>query len=201
MLKRNTSSGLLPRLTGSRRWTAFLLFASTCGFAKTSQAQAIPVAERTGRIDIYGGYSLTKPDFTETNANGFFIGGTYLLKKHTFGKPGISVRYNRTTNNSVTESFVGAGLDLRYRVKRVEPFVTGLFGVGNLALKITPPYSDSGFEALIGGGADVPITRRFAVRGELNYGFLKITGKNNTPIGEVTLTPFTVNVGAVYHFR
>jgi hypothetical protein len=202
MLKRN---GSLPRNSGralGRSQTSVLLLLAAIasfGLVKTSNAQAIPVAERTGRFDIFGAYNLTSPDYGQTkNKEGFSAGGAYLLRNFAFGRPALAVRYSYSTGATVRETFIGGGLESHYRFGPVNPYLTALYGVGGLAVPITG-YSDSGGTFLIGGGADVPINRRFAVRGEFLYGFLRISGYHGTSVGAIDLTPATLNIGVVYH--
>jgi hypothetical protein len=205
MLKRNTSVGLLPRIKGPSMdhpptSALLLLLVSLLGFAKTSNAQAIAAAEKTGQINAFGTYTFTKPDYGPQNDNGFSLGGEYLFRRFIFGTPAVTVRYSRVTGPTAHETFFGGGVESHYRFGPVRPYATLLYGVGGLSVPVNH-YSDSGNELLLGGGVDVPLTRRFAARGEFTYGFLTISGQNGTSLGEINLSPISVNVGVVYHIR
>lgn len=205
MLKRNTLIGLPPRfldlpMKRPQVLTSLLLLASIFGLARTSQAQALPAAEKTGRIDLFGSYTFTQPDYGRENDNGFSVGGDYALRRFIFGTPAVAGRYSRVTGPTATETFVGGGLESHYKISVVRPYVMALFGLGGVDVS-RAHYSDSGNELLLGGGADVPLTRRFSARGEFAYGFLHISGRNGTAAGAIDLNPSSVNVGVVYHLR
>jgi hypothetical protein len=205
MLKRNTSIGRLPHATGlsmdrPQASALLLLLVSLFGLAKTSHAQAIPVAERSGRIDAFGSYTFTSPDYGPQKDNGFSVGGDYLLRKFIFGQPAVAIRYSRVTGTTANETFFGGGVESHYRVGPIRPYATLLYGVGGLKVNQTH-FSDSGGELLIGGGADIPINRHFAARAEFTYGFLHITGFDGTSLGEINLSPASLNLGVVYHIR
>jgi hypothetical protein len=205
MLKRNTSIRLFSRKTGlsmdrPQASALLLVLFSLVGAARISHAQAIPASQKSGQINVFGTYTFTSPDYGSQNNNGFTVGGNYMLRRFIFGQPGIAARYSRTTGSTVNERFGGAGLEDHFRFAFLRPYATILYGIGSLDVPANH-YSDSGNELLIGGGADVPLSRRFAARGEFTYGFLHIAGLNGTPLGEINLTPKSVNVGIVYHIR
>ena len=205
MLKRSTSLGSIacPFIPFRHRLQAsglLLLLVSVFGGVRTSHAQALPAAEKTGKLNVFGTYNLTAPDYSNQKDNGFTVGGEYLFRNLIFGQPGIAVRYSKVWGPIVNESFVGGGLESHYKIGFVRPYATVLYGVGGLSSSITS-YSDSGNTLLLGGGADVPVSRRFSARAEFIYGFMHISGKNGTPIDELNLTPATLNLGLVYHIK
>jgi len=205
MLKRSTSLGsiaclFIPSRRRLRASGLLLLLGSVLGGVHTSHAQAIPAADRTGQINAFGTYTLTSPDYSYQKDNGFTVGGEYLLRKLIIGQPAVAVRYSKVWGPAVNESFVGAGLESHYRIAFVRPYATVLYGVGGLSSSRTS-YSDSGNTLLVGGGADVPVSRRFSARAEFVYGFMHISGKNGTSTGELNLTPATLNLGLVYHIK
>jgi hypothetical protein len=205
MLKRSTSLGSIACLfiPSRRRLQAsglLLLLVSVFGGVRTSHAQAIAAADKTGQINAFGTYTLTSPDYSYQKDNGFTVGGEYLFRKLIIGQPGVAVRYSKVWGAAVNESFVGAGLESHYKIGFVRPYATVLFGVGGINSPRTS-YSDSGNTLLVGGGADVPVSRRFSARAEFVYGFMHIAGQNGTPEGELNLTPATLNLGLVYHIK
>jgi hypothetical protein len=205
MLKRSTSLGhiaCLPGLSRRRLQAAglFLLLVSVSGWVRTSHAQATAAADKTGQINVFGTYNLTAPDYSNQKDNGFSVGGDLLFRRTFLGQPGVAVRYSKVWGPIVNESFIGAGLESHYKISIVRPYATVLYGVGGLNSSRTS-YSDSGNTLLIGGGADVPVSRRFAARAEFIYGFMHIAGQNGSPKGELNLTPATLNLGIVYHIK
>ncbi len=205
MLNRTTLIGFfagLPGVASDRPRTSVLLLSLVSAFAlvSTSHAQAIPAATGGGRIDAFGSLTFTSPDYGPQRTFGGSVGAALLTKPFFFGQPGIAFRYSRTTGDTVNETFTGGGLESHYHFRHIDPYATLLYGVGGLAVP-QKGYSDSGGELLIGVGADVPVSHRFAVRGEFLYGFLNISGYHNTSVGEINLTPTTFNLGVVYHIR
>jgi hypothetical protein len=207
MLKRSSSLGSLACSSGlfRRRLQAaglLLLLVLMFGWIRSSHAQATATADRTGQFNVFGTYTSTSPDYSYQRDNGFSVGGDYLLRRFFFGQPAIAARYSRVTGPIVNETFVGGGLESFYRLGFVQPYATVLYGVGGLSSHYrNSHYSDSGNELLLGGGVNVPLSRRFSARGEFTYGFLNISGQNGGPVGEINLTPASVNVGLVYHIK
>ncbi len=115
MLKRNTLTGsfaCVPGLTPGRLQTSVLLllsFVFTFGFSKTAHAQALPTAVGGGQINVFGGFTATRPDYGPPWDKGGMVGGNFMLRRFIFGQPGITVRYSRVTG-STTETFFGGGL-------------------------------------------------------------------------------------------
>jgi hypothetical protein len=207
MLKRSSSPGSSARLQSRLRRPLqttglLLLLCSTFGWVRSSHAQAIATADKTGHVNVFGAYTLTFPDFSNQKDNGFTVGGDYMLRRFIFGQPAIAARYTRTTGPIMNESFAGGGLESYYKVGRVRPYATVLYGVGGLNSNFRGShYSDSGNELLIGGGAELPFRRRFSARAEYTYGFLHVSGRNGADFGELNLTPSNITLGVVYHIR
>jgi hypothetical protein len=203
MLQRNISIGPSQNASGlfmerPQVSVVLLLLLTFFGMAKMSRAQAIPVAEKNGGINIFGGYTFTTPDYGRQDDNGFFVSGNFVLRRFIFGQPALAARYSRVTGSTTNETFAGAGLESLYRIGPVRPYITALYGVGGVNVS-SAHYSDSGNEFLLGGGAEVPLAHRFGVRAEYTYGWLNLSGTNGTAHGAIDLNPASVNIGAVYH--
>jgi hypothetical protein len=211
MLKRNTFIGCfaraISRLPGSPR-ASLVLFAllAPFGFVGTSHGQATPTAEKTGAIDAVGTFTLTSPSYGLTKTTGVTedvgvtVGVDYLLRKFFWGQPAAAVRYSFVTGSSVNETFVGGGGELHYRYHLLRPYITVLGGVGSLTYRASG-YNDSGNTLLFGGGADYPVSPKFAARAEFTYSRVNITGFQNTQVGAIHLTPWSINLGVVYHIK
>jgi hypothetical protein len=206
MLKRNTFIGRFARVirpSPGRLRTSLLLLSvvSLFGLSGTAHGQATPTAEKSGGIDVFGALTITDPDYAGSKDAGFTVGGSYLLRKFIWGTPALAVRYNYTAGSTVNESFFGGGGELHYHYRMVRPYATLLYGVGGLAIPSIHNYSDSGNTLLVGGGVDVPVSRKFSARGEYTHNFVHITGYQNTTYGEITLSPWSISIGAVYHIK
>jgi hypothetical protein len=211
MLKRNTFIGCFARAIsrppGRRRASLLLfLFVVLLGFVGTSHGQATPTAEKNGGIDAVGTFTLTSPDYGVTRNTGVAkdagvtVGGDYLLRKFFWGQPAFAVRYSFVTGSNVNETFAGGGFELHYVYRMFRPYATVLGGVGSLTYRASG-YNDSGNALLVGVGTDYPISPKFSARGEFTYGFVDITGFQNTQIGAIHLTPWNINLGVVYHIK
>jgi len=207
MLKRNTFMGHFARASspspGRLRTSVLplLMLLSLFGLAHRSQAQARATAEKPGGVDVFGALNITSTDHLDTTDVGVAVGGAFLLNKFFWGQPAFAGRYTYMHGSTVHEYFVGGGGELHYRVGIVRHYITLLGGVGGLSVPSFLNYSDSGNTILIGGGADVPVAHRLAARGEFTYSFDNITGYHNTPIGEINLSPWSINLGVVYRIK
>ena len=207
MLKRNTFMGCFARESSpsqDRSRTSILLLiilVSLFGLARRSHAQATATAEKPGGIDAFGALNITSTDHLDTTDVGVAVGGAFLFNKFFWGQPGLAGRYTYMHGSTVHEYFVGGGGELHYRVGIVRPYLTLLGGVGGLSVPSFLNYSDSGNTILIGGGADVPVAHRLAARAEFTYSFDNITGYHNTPVGEINLSPWSINLGVVYRIK
>jgi opacity protein-like surface antigen len=211
MLKRNTFIGCFARAIsrplGHPR-ASLLLFSLVAwfGFAGTTHGQAVPTAEKTAGIDVFGTFTLTSPDYGLTKTTGvtedagFTVGGAYQMRKFFWGQPAAAVRYSYVTGSSVNETFIGGGGELRYRYHMLRPYITVLGGVGSLTYRASG-YNDSGNTFLFGGGADYPVSPKFSARAEFTYSRVNITGFQNTQVGSISLNPWSINLGVVYHIK
>ena len=131
---------------------------------------------------------------------GVTVGGDYLMRKFVWGQPALAARYSFVTGSNVNETFAGGGFELHYTYRMFRPYATVLGGVGSLNYRATG-YHDSGNTILAGAGTDYPLSPRLSARGEFTYGFVDITGFQNTQVGAIHLTPWSINLGVVYHIK
>jgi len=183
-----------------QRVLLFLSLATALSFPAVGRCQAIPTAEASGGLDAYATFSLTKPDYGTSWDKGGTVGADYLIRNFRFGQPGVLFKYSNVTGSHAQETFVGAGLELAYPLRRVRPYASVAFGVGGLKVPEIR-YSDSGNTVLIGGGADIPLKGHFSARGEFTYGFVHISGQNGSSANELDLTPASINMGLVYFIK
>jgi hypothetical protein len=206
MLKRNTFMGCFARASSPSRGCLrtsvplMIMLVSLVGQARMSHAQATATAEKSGGVDAFGALNITASDHAGDTDIGGTVGGALLLRRFIFGQPALAVRYSYMQGSSSHETFVGGGVELHYHLRLVRPYVTLLGGVGGLSIP-SVNYSDSGDTFVFGGGVDVPINRRFAVRGEVTYTYIDFTGYHNTSAGAFTLNPVAGNIGVVYHIK
>ena len=215
MLKRNTFIGCFagaPSHSPSLPLISllFLSLLTLFGFVGTSHAQAIPTADKTGALDAFGALNITGTDYTQGITGyahdsasidaGVTAGASFALRKFFWGQPVIAGRYSFVHGATANETFMGGGGELRYHYQRFRPYITVLGGIGSLSVPTTG-YKDTGNALLVGGGTNYPLAPRFSARAEFNYSFVDITGFDNTQAGAKSLTPWSFNLGIVYHIK
>jgi hypothetical protein len=211
MLKRNTFIGCFARAISRppgrpRASLPLLSLVASFAFVGTSHGQALPTAEKSAGIDVFGTFTLTSPDYGVTKTTGvtedagFTVGGEYKLRKFFWGQPAAALRYSFVTGSTVNETFLGGGGELRYRYHMLRPYITVLGGVGGLTYR-SSGYNDSGNALMVGGGADYPVSQKFSARAEFTYSHVDITGFQNTQVGAIHLSPWSINLGVVYHIK
>ena len=133
------------------------------------------------RVELFAGYSLLpadEQDFPRATSHGVQIGGQWNLSRWfgVFGEvavqkstardlgPGFAGQVARTT---VTQWLWGPRFSLRG--ERANAFVHGVFGtsIGDAGAGLEG-FSDNGPTFGLGGGVDVNVSRRFAIRGQFD---------------------------------
>ncbi|WP_263409846.1 porin family protein [Terriglobus tenax] len=168
------------------------------GSSFQAKAQAIPTAQKRGDVDAFFLYGRANTDYGPVKNNVYTFGVDYMFRPIRFGQPGVNVRYSRSSGSVVDEPFFGGGLDWRFREHyHVRPYAVADIGVGSLKVKANG-FDDSGTSYILGGGADIPITSRFAGRVEFDYQHIKISGGAGP---DLTFTPYSINFGVVYRIK
>ncbi len=137
---------------------------------------AVGMAQGIPQVELYGGYSWAGGNFHGWNASATFnINERFGVVADFSGHSGSSRVGNVFEERQRAYSFLfGPRVSFRKR-KRVQPFVYALFGGSRL--KITETFlgqtataSDTGFTMALGGGLDIRVNRRLAVRAfQLDY--------------------------------
>ena len=126
-------------------------------------------AQETPKAELFGGYS-----YAGSGSNGFDVSIAANLNKWVGVVADVGGQYSRFTDQGFTErikthSFL-FGPRISYRKSsRVTPFAHALFGVSTLKTETNEfgpvlSFSDSSFAMALGGGLDVRISDRLAVR-------------------------------------
>ena len=126
-------------------------------------------AQETPKAELFGGYS-----YTGTGSNGFDTSAALNLNKWFGLVADIGGQYTRLHNQGFTEQIrtqsylFGPRFSLR-RGKRVVPFVHALFGSSHLRTQTNEfgplvSFADTSFGMVLGGGLDVRLNHRFAIR-------------------------------------
>ena len=155
----------------------------------------LAAAQEVPQVEIFGGYSflhLDKQDLQSyvspttsinQNTNGWEASVQYNINKWLGGVADFGGNYGGSliSDPSVPGSIGGGsynflfGPQVNIRGNKMKGFVHALFGVNHLYLNQstslgTPAASDNAFGMALGGGVDVKVSKRFAVRvGQFDY--------------------------------
>jgi opacity protein-like surface antigen len=158
----------------------FLLLGLTILFSTIGQAQDVPKAE------VFAGFQYARiNDLTAVNTGldtrGFTVEGVYNVNKTLGIVADFGASYSSKQTNLYSYMF-GPRVNLR-NDSRVTPFAHALFG-GARASKVPSNVpntfkSASGFAMALGGGVDIKVTERVAIRAvQAEYYYTRI-GVNN----------------------
>lgn len=172
-------------------------FACVLGLATWSHAQAVPTAARSGSLQVGGGFTYARSDFSYS-IKGLSIYGDYDFSRH-LGVEGDIHFLNIFTPADISENSYLAGPRYRFRYHRFTPYAKALFGIGRFGYQYPSQYGHPssytyGIYAL-GGGVDWHATRHLNVR-PFDIEFQRWPG-----FGQHGLTPIVMTFGAAYSFR
>lgn len=148
-----------------------ILFLCSFAFLVTTSVRC----QETPKAELFGGYS-----YAGSGSNGFDVSIAGNVNEWFGVVADVGGQYSRLTDQGFTErirshSFLfGPRFSVR-KGKRFTPFAHALFGVATLKTETDEfgpllSFSDSSFGMAIGGGLDVKLTKRLAVRAfQLEY--------------------------------
>jgi opacity protein-like surface antigen len=188
----------LKNRLGIRLLVGFALGVATAGSAA---AQASLTADRSADVNVFFGGSRVSPDFGKAQS-GYAFGADYTrFFKHLYAAPSLELRATISpTGRSVSEHTYSGGLKLEHEYFRRYHAYADLFGgvgyISYVPYVIAPggvvETHDSSFVVTYGGGVDIDLYRRFALK--LDY---QGSHWNTLDIG--TLSPKSLTIGVVYH--
>lgn len=168
----------------------------------TLHAQSAPGAVRTQAIDLYGAGAVSQTDYNSTD-KGFVVGGDFTYHLHFFDAS-LDVRYNHVTGDSVGEKSFDGGVKIAKPFGRYHPYAHLLIGYGVITFDhpFTNPdgslYSyDNSTVYDFGGGVDVDLTRRFALKVDAQYQSWNLGARGDAM--SVSFNPNLLSFGVVYH--
>ena len=146
------------RESTSRYWLPLaltLLILSTAAFA---QDEAVP------KVDIFGGYSWLNPGGRVGGVKlpgitkGFGIASTFNFNKYAGLTLDTDAHYSDVSNVST----VMIGPRLKFREEHFQPFLEAMVGLHRLS--VAGIGTDNRIGTILGGGIDIPLTRRVGLR-------------------------------------
>ena len=165
--------------------------------------QAIPVAQRTSELKAFGLYTYSNPDFGGHNSGaGTVFGADYMRRFNWLLTPGLEFRVRISPGPTVSQKTFGGGIRVEHPIRQFHPYADFLISHGSMSFSdpfFNPvgPYdkTDTSLVLTYGGGVDVSVFRQWGVRGDFQSERWTNFGNN------LTLAPWSLSVGAVYHFQ
>jgi hypothetical protein len=167
----------------------FLALSSSCLFA-----QKLP------EIDLYGGYSYVRfnsPSLgfsSYSNLNGY---SASITAPHLYEQLGLTFNGSGAYGSELTVYNFLLGPQFTFDRGRIRFFGNALFGKGEAKVQTKTTtrneIASQGFAAAVGGGVDINIARRIAVRAiDIDYVHMKTFGN--------TQNTLRISAGVVYQF-
>jgi hypothetical protein len=130
-------------------------------------AQAIPTADKSADISVFGGYENINPAYGPDRNHGEGFGLNYTRYFKIPVEPSLEARVNLTNGTDVKERTYLVGLQARTTFFRhYHPYVDFLAGSGTIHFntRATGYIGDNSSIYNFGGGLDVDLIRRFQFR-------------------------------------
>jgi hypothetical protein len=153
------------------------------------------IAQDFPKAEIFGGYSYFRANPEKVNLNGWNASITGNLT-HWFGvEADVSGHYASLSNFVDVNSYLyTAGPRFVYRTGRIDPFAHFLIGASRAGSNsFGVEDSDYALAAIIGGGADFKLSRRFAARAQADY----VMTRFDTGFGDERQNNFRFSAGLV----
>jgi opacity protein-like surface antigen len=155
--------------------------------SRTARAKK-PAVGREGP-DVYGGYSYTHSG--QANLNGWALAGSYPLREDLRLVAELTGHYGSYAGADLGQTAFMAGVRQSWRWRQIEPFAEGLAGLARSSTSVAGlGDSSTGWGFALGGGADYPLSERWAARGLVQ---LRLLHGNGTWDSDPRLS-----LGAVY---
>ena len=183
-------------------WKHLFCASLFCLLPLFSHAQAAPTAIRSSAVDLYAAGAISQTDYNSTD-QGFVIGGDFTYHLRHFDAS-LDLRYNHVTGNAVGEKSFDGGVRISKPFGRYHPYVHALIGYGVVTFDNPTRNFDGTLYTYdnstvydFGGGVDIDLTRRFALKvdGQYQYWNLGARGDANA----VKLNPTLGSIGIIYH--
>ncbi len=179
----------------SRLWLLLALVSASA----TVHAQTEATAQKPARFQLYGGYNFLSNSFNGLPGarhplNGWNVSITMPGWRNVRFKIDASEYLGTNTGASQRSLFVAAGAQYIHRMGRESAFIEALIAPnsGDLQRYWGPngsPGETASFAAILGGGLDTPLSRRFAIRVEGDYQWSNFQLINNVENLEPIETP------------
>ncbi len=171
-------------------------FACVLGLTTWSHAQAVPTATRASHIQLGGGFTYARPDYSYP-IKGFSGYGDFDFTRH-LGVEGDLHFVNVFTPADISENSYLIGPRFRLHYGRITPYAKALFGVGRFGYQYPSAWGHASTYTYgvyaFGGGVDYHATRHLNIR-PFDIEFQKWPS-----FPQNGLTPIVMTFGAAYAF-
>jgi hypothetical protein len=171
-------------------------FACVLGLTTWSHAQATATASRSSALQLGGGFTYARPDYS-TPIKGLSIYGDYDITRH-LGVEGDIHFVNLITPSDIAENSYLIGPRYRFHYGRFTPYAKALFGFGQFEYQYPSRFPAAATYTYgvyaFGGGVDVHATRHVNIRP------FDIEFQNWPGFKGKGLTPIVMTFGAAYAF-
>jgi opacity protein-like surface antigen len=165
--------------------------AAVAGAAPRRAASAKKPAVGREGPDIYGGYSYTHAG--QANLNGWALAGAYPLHGELRLVAELTGHYGSYAGADLGQTAFMAGVRRSWRLWRIDPFAEALAGLARSSTSVAGlSDSSTSWGFALGGGADYPLSDRWAARGLVQLRLLHGGGSWDTDP--------RLSLGAVYRF-
>lgn len=127
---------------------------------------AVSVAQSPDRLEFFAGYSYINNDFSQSSRGGM-QGWNASANLEFTHHVGVTADFSGFYPNATVYTYL-FGPQVSFKLSRIRPFVHVLFGETNVN-HYGYLASNSSFSSAVGGGVDFGLTRRFALRGQVDW--------------------------------
>jgi opacity protein-like surface antigen len=159
---------------------------------------AFVVGQPVDRIEVFGGYTYVTSDFSLVSsggASGWNASANFKVRPSWGVVADFSGFYPSSSPCSLPCSVSGKSYTFLFGPQasltrgRISPFARFLFGGSHVSLpsvqgtSVTSPFSsNSAFSLAAGGGVDLSVTRRIALRGQLDWLHTRFKGAGGVQV-------------------
>jgi opacity protein-like surface antigen len=162
-----------------------------------ASGQAVPTAGQRYTVSVFGAASDINPDYGPRNNTGYVFGGD-VTRHFRLLAPSIEARYGHSSGDVVAENYFLGNVKVEKALGpglRLHPYGEAGIGYGVIHFGSRAYYpEDNSVIYAVGGGADVDVSSRIALKGEYSYQSWKLGTETSG------LTPHGFSAGLVYRF-
>ncbi|HZY71791.1 MAG TPA: outer membrane beta-barrel protein [Edaphobacter sp.] len=181
-------------------WAGLLV--SLLGLPVASHAQAVPMASRTGQIQVGAGFSFAKPDYSTTYIKGFTLYGSADFWRRLGVEADMHYISILTPKDIGENTFLIGPKFSVIREGRLNAYVKALGGVGRFVYQPgynKDPHTDTFGVYSLGGGIEYRASQHLNIRA-IDIEAQRWPNYGTPGFPAHGLSPFVTTFGAAYTF-